>query len=164
MRVLVAGATGAMGRPLVRLLRSAGHEVCGLTRRPERTALLQALGARPVIADALDAASMQRALNETRPEGVVHLLTALPPEGPLRASDLEATNLLRVRGTGNLLRASIAAGVRRVVGESFAGVYGAGQEAPLTEDTPLLPPAGPFAEAVQAMRSLEHQLATARVH
>jgi len=164
MRVLVAGASGAMGRPLVRLLRSKGHEVFGVTRRPERAALVEALGARPLVADALDAAALQRVVNEARPTEVVHLLTALPPEGPLRARDLLATNCLRVRGTGNLLRASIAAGVRRVVVESFAGVYGAGQPLPWTEDGPLPPPAGPFAEGVRAMRSLEHQAATARVH
>ncbi|HXY39573.1 MAG TPA: NAD(P)-dependent oxidoreductase [Vicinamibacteria bacterium] len=164
MRVLVAGATGAMGRPLVRLLRSKGHEVFGLTRGPERVSVLEALGARPLVADALDAAALQRAVNEARPTEVVHLLTALPPMGPLRARDLVATNSLRVRGTGNLLRASIAAGVRRVVVESFAGVYGAGRTTAWTEEDPLPPPNGPFAEAVRAMRSLEHQAATARVH
>ena len=164
MRVLVAGATGAMGRPLVRLLRAEGHEVFGVTRRPQRAALLEALGARAVVADALDAVALQRALNEARPGAVVHLLTSLPPEGPLRTGDLAATNSLRVRGTGNLLRASIAAGVRRVVVESFAGVYGAGQEVPFTEDAPLPAPTGPFADSVLAMRSLEHQAATARLH
>lgn len=162
MRVLVAGATGALGRPLVRLLVASGHEVVGLTRRPERVRQLAALGARGVVADALDGDALCRALAEARPTAVVHLLTALPPEGPLRASDLVPTNELRVRGTANLLRAAIEAGASRLVGESFAGVYVAGGDEPLGEDAPLPPLAGPFAEAVAAMRSLERQLAEAR--
>jgi nucleoside-diphosphate-sugar epimerase len=165
MRVFVAGAAGAMGRPLVRLLRGHGHDVVGLTRRAGRRGLLEAMGARAVVADALDAAALSRTLREAEPTHVVHLLTALPAEGPLRSRDLRATNALRIVGTANLLRASVEAGARRLVGESFAGVYGtAGFESPRDEDAPLsvLPAKGGFQEAVLAMRSLEEQLAVAR--
>ncbi len=54
MRVLVAGATGAMGRQLVPRLVRAGHEVHGMTRSESKQVLLQELGAVPVVADALD--------------------------------------------------------------------------------------------------------------
>ncbi|MBA2428139.1 MAG: NAD-dependent epimerase/dehydratase family protein, partial [Thermoleophilaceae bacterium] len=45
MRVLVAGATGAIGRPLVPLLSTAGHEVIGLTRSAEKAEALRLTGA-----------------------------------------------------------------------------------------------------------------------
>jgi nucleoside-diphosphate-sugar epimerase len=165
MRVFVAGATGALGRPLVRLLRARGHEVIGLTRSPLRSGLLEALGARPAVADALDATALGRVVRESEPSHVVHLLTALPAAGPLRGRDLRATNALRTDGTANLLHASLAAGARRLVGESFAGVYGnAGFDSPRDEAAPLppAPASGGFRSAVLAMRSLEEQLAEAR--
>src|ERR671931_687299 len=99
MKVFVAGATGALGLPLVRELVARKHEVIGLTRSPDKRALLEELGAQAAIADA--------------PTHVVHMLTALPKNGPLRRGDLIATNELRVTGTANLLRAAIAAGARR---------------------------------------------------
>jgi len=165
MRILVAGATGAMGRPLIRALVRRGHDVIGLTRTASKRPLLESLGARVAIADALDAARLANAVAEAAPSHVVHLLTALPAAGPMRARDLRATNALRVHGTANLLRAALDARVSRVVAESFIGVYGRvyfdrphGEE-----DEPLTPPPdGGFHDAVLALRSLEDQLARAR--
>jgi uncharacterized protein YbjT (DUF2867 family) len=54
MKVFVAGATGALGKQLVPKLVAAGHDVVGMTRSPERAALVRELGAEPAIADALD--------------------------------------------------------------------------------------------------------------
>jgi SAM-dependent methyltransferase len=88
MRVFVAGATGALGAPLVRTLVAARHEVVGLTRSAAKTEFLRALGARAAVADALDAAALRAAVVESKPHAVVHALTALPPRGPLRVSDL----------------------------------------------------------------------------
>src|SRR5262249_9768621 len=70
------------------------------------------------------------------PDAVIHALTAIPKPGPLRASDLKATNKLRVVGTRYLLEAAIAAGARRFVVESIAFIYGYGDlgSEPLTED------------------------------
>ncbi len=78
MRVFVAGASGAMGRPLVRELLAAGHEVTGTTRFEERAETIRAGGARAAVCDALDAEALARAVAEARPEVVVHALTALP--------------------------------------------------------------------------------------
>jgi hypothetical protein len=77
-RVLVAGATGALGRPLVRRLVEHGVEVAGLTRHASKTQLIGDLGAEPVVADALDAAAIAAAVVAARPEAVVHALTAIP--------------------------------------------------------------------------------------
>jgi nucleoside-diphosphate-sugar epimerase len=164
MKIFVAGATGVLGRPLVMALVDRGHAVTGLTRSPSRRDLVEALGARAAVADALDAEALARVVRDAAPSHVVHVLTALPPAGPLRPRDLRATNLVRTRGTANLLRAAREAGARRVVGESFLGVYGAADfDRPRGEDEPL-PPPGPGAtrETVLALRSMEEQLLDAR--
>jgi 2-alkyl-3-oxoalkanoate reductase len=160
VKVFVAGATGDLGRPVVRLLVEAGYEVWGMTRTPGKRGLLVDLGARPVVADALDPGAMERALAEARPEAVLHLLTALPRTGPLRARDLRATNELRQRGTANLVRAALAAGARRLVAESVIGVYGLASEEVVTEDSPLPhpDPHSGLGAAIAAMRSLEEQV------
>jgi nucleoside-diphosphate-sugar epimerase len=139
MHVFVAGATGAMGIPLVRRLVAAGHQVTGLTRSEAKRPLLERLGATAAVADVFDRERLGAVLREARPEAVVHLLTALPEQGPRRASDLVATNRLRTEGTKNLVEASIAAGVRRLVAESIILVYGFGQHGPepLTEEHPV---------------------------
>jgi len=164
MKVLIAGATGAIGRPLVRALVRQGHEVIGMTRTAAKRPLVESLGARAAIADALDGDGLAKVVAEVAPSHVVHLLTALPAAGPMRARDLRSTNALRVHGTANLLRAAIGARVSRIVAESFIGIYGrADFDRPRGEDAPLAPvPDGGFREAVLALRSLEEQLARAR--
>ena len=78
MRVLVAGATGVIGRPLVEQLRDAGHEVIGTTRSAARAETVRGLGGAPLIVDALDTDALRRAVLETEPEVVVNQLTNLP--------------------------------------------------------------------------------------
>lgn len=117
MRVFIAGATGTLGMPLVRALVAQKHRVTGLTRSPHKRRVLEEAGAEAAVADALDAASLERALRAAQPDCVFHLLTAIPKNAPLRASDMKATNVLRTTGTANLLKASIAAGAKRIVAE-----------------------------------------------
>ena len=161
MRVFVAGATGAIGRPVVRALAARGHEVIGMTRTPSKRGLIAADGARPVVADALDRAAVRRAIADAAPTHVVHLLTALPPVA-MRPGDLRATNRLRIEGTRHLLDASRAAGVRRLVAESFLLVYGSGREGPIGEDEPFEDPGpSPLREAILALRDMERQIESA---
>ena len=84
MNVFVAGATGAIGTQLVPQLAAAGHDVIAMTRSPAKTDMLRALGARPVVADALDPDAVARAVAETEPEVIVHQLTALKGDPGLR--------------------------------------------------------------------------------
>ena len=124
MRVFVAGGSGTIGAPLVQALVEAGHQVTALTRSPEKQQQLRDLGATPAVADALDAAALRAVVQAARPTHVVHQLTALPKDGVRRASDLAATNQLRIDGTRFRLEASIAAGATRFVGGSFALMQG----------------------------------------
>src|SRR3989337_1047458 len=116
MKVFVAGATGAIGRQLVPRLVEAGHEVHGMTRSKSKEAMLDELGAVPMVADALDPDQVAEAVGRAKPDVIVHQLTALAGEG---MRDLKRrialTNRLRTEGTDHLPSAGQAGGVRRFV-------------------------------------------------
>ena len=78
MRTLIAGASGAIGRALVRRLRASQHEVSALAQSRDSAAVLKKIGAEPVIADALDAAAVKAAVGQIRPDAVINELTSLP--------------------------------------------------------------------------------------
>ncbi|HEX5990269.1 MAG TPA: NAD(P)-dependent oxidoreductase [Solirubrobacterales bacterium] len=159
MRVFVAGASGVVGRPTVRQLVEAGHEVVGMTRREGRAAEIREAGAEAVVCDVFDAEALQEAVVAARPEAVLHALTALPPKFDPKSDYLAATNKVRTEGTRNLVAAAKAAGARRIVAESVAFFYEPegdwikGEEAPLFRDPP-----GRFAAACEALVSLESQV------
>jgi nucleoside-diphosphate-sugar epimerase len=159
MRIVVAGATGALGRRLVPLLVERGHEVVGMTRSPAKAADLRAAGAEPVVADALDRDAVLRAVGQARPEVVVHQLTALAGLTNSRRFDqgFALTNRLRTEGTDHLLAAARAAGARRFVAQSFAGWPFARVGGPVkTEEDPLDPdPPAEFRRTLDAIRHLE---------
>jgi nucleoside-diphosphate-sugar epimerase len=107
VRVFVAGASGAIGKPLVRQLLAAGHEVTGMTRREERAEEIRAAGAKAAVCDVFDATALAGVLEEASPEVVVHMLTALPARIDWKADDpLGPTNRVRTEGTRNLIAAA----------------------------------------------------------
>ncbi|HSL11925.1 MAG TPA: NAD(P)-dependent oxidoreductase [Actinomycetota bacterium] len=122
MKVFVAGATGAIGSRLVDQLIRRGHHVSGTTRTPAKIERLRALGADPVLLDALDASAVKAAVADAEPDVIVHELTAIPDVVDPRRLDagFVATNRLRTEGTDHLLEAARAVGVRRFVAQSFA--------------------------------------------
>ena len=166
MRVFVAGATGAIGRQLVPRLVAAGHEVHGMTRHVSKQAMLDELGAVPVVADALDPDQVAEAVGGARPEVIVHQLTAI---GALDMRhfdrDFAETNRLRTEGTDHLLSAGQAVGVRRFVAQGIAG-YGAYVRTggPVkNEEDPLDPtPTREMRETLAAIRHLEEAVLAAR--
>jgi len=145
MKVFLAGASGAIGVPIVRRLVAGGHQVTAMTRSAANEPVLRALGASPVIADALDAEAVRRVVMAARPTHVIHQLTALPKGGPRSAKELIPTNRLRIEGTKNLIAAAVAAGATRFVAGSFALI--AGDRAGIPAD------AQAAADAVQSMES-----------
>ncbi|GGQ12193.1 nucleoside-diphosphate-sugar epimerase [Actinomadura coerulea] len=152
MKILLAGATGVVGRRLIPLLVQAGHEVAGTTRRTERTGMIRDLGAAPVVLDVLDAAAVREAMAAERPDAVVHQLT------DLSAEDFEANSRLRIVGTRNLVDAAKAAGVRTMVAQSIAWLYVPG-DAPAVETDPLdshLPPYAGIAALEEAVSEMPH--------
>jgi nucleoside-diphosphate-sugar epimerase len=161
MKVFVAGATGALGQRLVPQLVARGHEVIGMTQTPSKQDLLRVLGARPVVADALDADAVARAVAEAEPDVIVHQLTAL------KAIDFRhidrsfaLTNRLRTEGTDHLLAAGRAIGVRRVVAQSYAGwPFARTDGAVKTEDDALDPdPPDALRATLDAIRHVERSV------
>jgi nucleoside-diphosphate-sugar epimerase len=159
MKVLLAGATGALGVPLVRRLIAAGHEVTGITRTEAGAGVLWDLGASSVVADALDRDGLLRAVHGAQADVVMHQLTALK-KPPLRHKDLELTNRLRVQGTTNLLAAADAVGARRFVTQSFFGGYGFDDGSRLLTERDAFAPTGfgKFDAIWQAVGSAERQV------
>jgi 2-alkyl-3-oxoalkanoate reductase len=160
MKILLIGATGAIGKRLVPLLVAEGHEVAGTTRSGDKVERLRALGAEPVVLDLLDEAAVGRVVAAVAPEVIVHEATALSglSNNPRRFdADFALTNRLRVEGTDNLLAAARATGVRRVLAQSFAGWPHAREGSPVkTEDEPLDPsPPKQARHSHQAIRHLE---------
>lgn len=123
MKVFVAGASGVIGRPLVRQLVESGHEVTGMTSRDSGRAGIEGAGAKAVVCDALDDQAVEAAVRAAGPEVVVSQLTRLPREYDPRKIDYEPTNRARAEGGGNLIRAAQAAGARRFVTQSVAFIY-----------------------------------------
>lgn len=121
MKVFVAGATGAIGKPLVAKLIENGHEVVAMTRSPGKAPALLEAGATPAIADALDRDAVVAAVVKAQPDAIIHELTAIGELSSPRRIDREfkLTNRLRTEGTDNLLAAASEAGVTRIVAQSF---------------------------------------------
>lgn len=125
MRIFLAGATGAIGRPLVHQLATAGHEVVGTTRSESRGAAIREAGGRAVVVDALDRDGLIAAVAEARPDVVLHQLTQIPDDiNPRRfAAQFEMTDRLRTEGTRNLVDAARESGAERVIAQSIAFAY-----------------------------------------
>jgi nucleoside-diphosphate-sugar epimerase len=162
MRVFVAGANGAVGRRLVPMLVGRGHEVIGTTTNSKTSGAIEALGAQAVLMDGLDAASVGEAVAMTRPDAIIHEMTALSGSPDFRHFDrwFALTNRLRTEGTEHLLAAARTTGVTRFVAQSFTGWSNAREGSWIkTEDDPLDPhPLDEQRQTLAAIRSLEEMV------
>jgi nucleoside-diphosphate-sugar epimerase len=137
-RIFLAGASGAIGKRLIPLLREAGHNVTGTTRSAAKAEALRALGVDVAVVNVFDAEALSRALVSARPDIVIHQLTDLPKGlAPDRMAEAIVGNArIRDEGTRNLVKAAIAAGAGRLVAQSIAWAYAHGAE-PHSESDPL---------------------------
>ena len=148
MRILIAGASGAIGRPLIVRLRATQHELFALTKSRDAAPALKETGTEPVIVDALDGAAVKAALDRIRPDAVINELTALPRHytpAEMKAA-AERDRKVRVEGNINLLAALRAAGVRRYLLQS-AGYWYAPGAGLADESVPFISTASPRVEA-----------------
>jgi nucleoside-diphosphate-sugar epimerase len=159
MKIFIAGASGAIGSHLVAQLVARGHEVVGTTRSASKAGALRALGAEPVIVDALDPDSVADVVAKAEPEVIVHQATAL--NGPVNMRNVKrmaaATNRLRTEGTDHLLAAARAVGIRTFVAQSnFAPLEHTG--GPVVDENGRIDPNPPkdTKEGVDALRYLEN--------
>lgn len=156
MKIFIAGASGAIGSQLVPQLVARGHEVVGTTRSAAKTGALRALGAEPVIVDALDPDSVADAVAKAEPEVVVHQLTALsgPPDFRHVKRMAAATNRLRTEGTDHLLAAARAVGVRKFVAQSNSS-WMERTGGPAADENGRIEP-NPPADAEEGVAALRH--------
>lgn len=133
MKVLIAGATGAIGKPLLSCLGDAGHEFFALVRSAKGNGEVAAKGAHEMVADALDTASVLEAVRHVKPDVIINELTSLPkhytPEEMKAAAPRDKE--VRVQGNANLLAAARAANCRRYVLQSSAYWYALDQGWPM---------------------------------
>lgn len=159
MKIFLAGASGAIGRRLIGPLIAGGHEVIAMTRFATQDSRLRALGARTVVADGLDKVAVMAAVVTSKPDVVVHQMTALTEFANVKHFDDEfaMTNQLRTEGLDILLEAARTAGARRFVAQSFGNwTYERSGGPAKVEDDPLdrNPPAV-MSRSLAAIRHLE---------
>ncbi len=162
MRVLLAGASGAVGTPLTRQLVAAGHEVVGITRSQANAERLRTAGVEAVVADVMDRENLLTAVRDVRADAAIHELTALGTTKIREA--MQGTNALRTTGTAHLLAAARVVGAHRFLTQSIVLGYGYRDHGPhvITEDEPFAEPApGQFGSVVTALRSAEEQVFSA---
>jgi nucleoside-diphosphate-sugar epimerase len=159
MRILVAGASGVIGRRLTPLLIAAGHEVTGTTRSADKAEALTARGVVPVVVDVFDASALRDATVAARPDIVIHQLTDLPPvfDPALMAAAYPRNARIRSEGTRNLIAAAQATAATRFIMQSIAFGYAPGPE-PHPETDPLNVADGPRAVTLRAVADMERQV------
>ena len=163
MRVFVAGGSGVLGRRLVPLLVSGGHEVTTTTTNPAKLELLERLGATAVVMDGLDAASVGEAVAAAQPDTIVNQMTALSaahsgrPNPWKPARFFSGTNRLRSEGVDHLLAAAEATGVSHFITQSHASMNGSRDGGWVkTEDDPL-----EMIEGTKAIEGMERAVVAA---
>lgn len=163
MKVLVAGATGAIGRPLIAQLLTRKHDVVALTRSSEKAQALAAQGVEPAIADVFDANAIKAAIVRVQPDVVIEQLTSYPKTYTRESMSAAATvnTQIRLEGGANVLAAAQAAGVRRYLRQSIAfwSIPGTGLA---DEETPLAFDASPAVAAdARIVTEIERRLLAA---
>ena len=165
MRVFLVGASGAIGKRLVPRLVAGGYEVVGAFRSPASEERVRAMGAEPVVLDLLDAEAVRKAVVRAKPHAIIHQATSLNGKLDFKHPDraFAQTNLLRTRGTDNLLAAAREAGVARLIAQSYASYRYQRFGGPVkTEEDPLDPdPPAAMREIYAAMNYLDHAVTDA---
>jgi nucleoside-diphosphate-sugar epimerase len=158
MNIFLAGATGAIGRPLLPRLIDAGHTVTALTRSAEGAAKLRQQGAQAIVADIFDRDAVIQAVIDAQPDAVINQLTSIPHSLDIRkiAEEFVQTNRLRTEGTQILMDAARAAGARHFIAQSFAPYHTPHGAGLATEDDGLyLTAPASFAPVVDALAEME---------
>jgi nucleoside-diphosphate-sugar epimerase len=158
MQVFIAGATGAIGQPLVRELIRRGHSVTGMTSNDAGASLIAGLGASVAQVNVLDDAGVEKAMRRSQAEVVIDELTSLPKDPSQIASFAAHDRRLRLEGGANLQRAAMATGVRRYIQQSSAFFLKSGSGL-ADENEGLAVDATPFvAGAARVYQELEDRL------
>jgi nucleoside-diphosphate-sugar epimerase len=157
MKVFVAGATGAIGQPLITELIAEGHTVTGMTHSEAGARRLRAAGVDVAIANALNGDAVEGVLRASHAEVVIDELTAIPRFPSELSAHAHIDQKLRIEGGNNLHRAALACGVRRYIQQSSGFLLDA-KEALADESSPLALNASPgIAKYAQMYAYLEQR-------
>ncbi|MCC2684337.1 MAG: dTDP-glucose 4,6-dehydratase [Paenibacillaceae bacterium] len=149
VKIFVAGATGVVGRLLLPKLIRAGHEVIGITQREGKKSIIEKMGAQAKLADVFDRQAIRSALEDSRPDVIIHQLTSLS------SRNFSDNTRIRIEGTRNLVDAALAVGVQRIIVQSICWAYEPG-EGPATEEVPLhVSATGPRKTTIDGILALE---------
>src|SRR5215469_1559983 len=160
MKVFVAGATGAIGRPLVSALIAARHEVVGMSSTENGARSLRERGAEGEIANVLDESAVLNVVKKIRPDAVIEELTSLPrrytPEEMRAAAERDHT--VRLVGGRNVQNAARAAGAKRYVVQSTGYFYGPGPGLATEKDALAMNASTGVASNVRAYMQIEERV------
>jgi 2-alkyl-3-oxoalkanoate reductase len=159
MRILIVGASGAVGTHLTRQLTEQGQEVTGTCRSASRQGRIRSAGAAPLVLDVMDAAATKSAVAQACPDAIIYQATALAGMGFGRSLDktFAPTNRVRTGGIDNVIAAARSAGVHKLVAQSFAPYRYASPGPVASEDDPVLAePPESAAQTFAAMAHLDH--------
>ncbi len=151
VRVFVTGGTGTLGKPTVRALVAAGHEVRAVARSDGSAVALRALGATPaLVEDFFDKGEMERAVEGC--DAIAHLASRVPPLRHMRKrASWRDNDRLRSQGASILVNAALASGIRIYVQPSVTFVYQDLGDTALYESAPVDAP-WPLSSARDAER------------
>src|SRR5262245_59477278 len=106
MKIFVAGATGAIGLPLVRALCARGHDVTGMARTERVRPLLRELGATASMTNAFDGGAVRKAIEAASPDVVIDQLSSLPEDPAEILKRIPGDTHLHREGGSNVLAAA----------------------------------------------------------
>jgi nucleoside-diphosphate-sugar epimerase len=160
MKILIAGASGAIGQPLVDFLIKDGHEVLGITQSQEKALIIAGKGAKPLVLNVLDKDAVFSVMASVKPDVVIDMLTHLPkeytPEAMKKAAELDAK--IRIEGGSHLQTAAEKNGAKRFIAQSCGFWYSPGVGL-ADENTPLAFEATPgIAAGARVYQQIEQRL------
>lgn len=164
MRVLVVGASGAIGSRLIPQLAERGHQLTATSRSAAKAGQLRSLGAEPAVLDVLDANAVRAVVAAARPDAIIYQATALAGVSFSRSMDraFAPTNQLRTTGTDILLAAAREKSVPRFIAQSFAPFRYAHIGGPIKEESdPLVADPPPSARLMFGAMAHVDQAVTA---
>jgi 2-alkyl-3-oxoalkanoate reductase len=137
MRVLLAGATGVLGRRLVRQLAQSGHEPYGLTRDQHGEQLIQEMGGVPVRADLFSPDDITAQVDSI--DAIIHAATAIPQKQKPSAKDWQLNDQVRINGIESLSEVALRTETKHLIFQSIVWVARPDDQSAFDEDTPVNP-------------------------
>jgi nucleoside-diphosphate-sugar epimerase len=137
MKVFIAGASGVLGRRLVRQFVARGHSVIGQVRSAKAESYVREAGGEPRHADLFDAESLARAAEGC--DTVIHAATAIPVKQKTGPADWAMNDHIRRKGTRCLTEAAAKIGAKTYLQQSITWVARPKDESTFDEDSPTVP-------------------------